>query len=91
MSYKKPFSKKHDEAPAEPVTDEAPAEPVTDEVIPAIFIPAIFKPRHEFAKIGGTKIYKCIRCGFQTMSAAADDPFSGACFVAPVAQPVKTP
>jgi len=55
-------------------------------------------PVHEFNMIGGTtgknQIYKCQKCGYQTMSTVENpspNPFTPHCFVAPLAGPVTTP
>jgi len=74
--------------------EPTPAEPPTSSKA----APAVSTQGHEFTPIGGNsgknQIYKCSRCGYQTMSTvenAPPNPFTGACFVAPLAQPVKTP
>jgi hypothetical protein len=82
MSHK---DKTHEPTPTEPPTSSKA-------------VPAVSRQGHEFITIGGNpgknQIYKCQRCGYQTMSTvenAPPNPFTPACFVAPLAQPVKTP
>jgi len=55
--------------------------------------PAPAKPEHEFKSLH-LGIWKCERCGYQA-TGTSEKPYpnlsGGACYVAPLAEPVKTP